>query len=59
MLAGYHIIYPILFYTNLRGDLNELAELQVYEKMKVINDELVKFYTKITLDIENNFPFNY
>lgn len=59
MLAGYHIIYPILFYTNQRGDLNELAELSVYKKMKDINDELVKFYSKITLDIENNFPFNY
>ncbi|CAD8122370.1 unnamed protein product [Paramecium sonneborni] len=59
MTIGYHVIYPILFYSNQRNDLAQISSLQLFQRIKEINEELFKQYGKILSDIEHHVPMNF
>ncbi|CAD8209393.1 unnamed protein product [Paramecium pentaurelia] len=59
MTIGFHVIYPILFYSNQRNDLTQISQLQLFQRIKDINEDLVKQYSKILSDIEHHAPMNF
>ncbi|CAK62836.1 unnamed protein product (macronuclear) [Paramecium tetraurelia] len=59
MTIGFHVIYPILFYSNQRNDLAQISQFKLFQRIKEINEELVKQYSKILSDIEHHAPMNF